>query len=104
MNMTSNNSMIIKIDRELEELIPDFLERRRKDLAVFKLALAQKDLETLRTMAHQMKGFGGGYGFDHLTTLGKAMEEAAKVGDLVAYNKGLDELEAYLAMVVVEYV
>ena len=48
------------VDKDLEELVPTFLENRRKDVETMLAALQQLDFDTLHTIAHQIKGSGGG--------------------------------------------
>ncbi|MDH4120556.1 MAG: Hpt domain-containing protein [Deltaproteobacteria bacterium] len=93
----------VEVDKELEPLVAEFLERRRQDMPLLKAALAKGDFETLRTKGHQVKGAGGGYGFDHLSQIGRAIEEAAKVKNGPAIQTQLDDMESYLAGVEVIY-
>ena len=59
-------------------------------------ALEQGDFETVRLLGHSMKGAGGGYGFDAITDIGAALEEAAKDSNPGAVLRGLSDLAAYL--------
>ena len=36
------------------------------------------DFETLRTLAHRLKGAGGGYGYSELTNIARELEHACK--------------------------
>lgn len=93
----------ITVDRDLEDLIPGFLERRNADADKLRHALAEQDHETIRITGHSMKGTGGGYGFDGLSEIGAAIERAAKAGDLEAVSQELDRLDAYLARLRVRF-
>ena len=57
---------VVVVDDDLQDLIPDYLEGRRKDIAAIRSALERDDLESIRSIGHKMKGSGGGYGFDRL--------------------------------------
>ncbi len=100
--MTSQ-AIVVVIDRDLEDLIPGFLERRREDLDKLRNAAADRDIQTLRVTGHSMKGTGGGYGFDGLSEIGARIEAAAKAGDLDAMPEHLRALEDYLQRVEVRF-
>ncbi len=51
------------------------------------------DYESLRRLAHQMKGAGGSYGYPMLTEAAKELEEAAIASDVEAGTTALDKLE-----------
>jgi response regulator RpfG family c-di-GMP phosphodiesterase len=99
---TNYKDALVCVDPELEDLIPDFLEKRRKDIAKITELLASEDaksMEEIRRLGHSMKGSGGGYGFDEISRIGKAIEDAAKSNEknvLVRLNKTLSR---YLSMV-----
>jgi len=96
-------SILITVDRDLEDLIPGFMARRHEDVGKLRGALEAGDAETLRVIGHSMKGTGGGYGFDGLSEIGAAIESAAKAGDLERARDGLARLENYLARVRVRF-
>jgi HPt (histidine-containing phosphotransfer) domain-containing protein len=83
-------------DPDLLDLIPTYLQRRHADAERIADAIAGGDSETVRFVGHSMKGSGGGYGFDGLTEIGGALEEAGSDSDLVAAARALDYLLAYL--------
>jgi hypothetical protein len=55
-------------------------------------ALEKQDFETIRILGHTMKGTGGGYGFDTISEMGRALEEAAKTQDTQAIYRGVATL------------
>lgn len=55
--------VMVSIDSDLEEIVPLFLENRRRDVVTLRTAVAEDDLKTVRLLGHRMKGDGGGYGF-----------------------------------------
>jgi HPt (histidine-containing phosphotransfer) domain-containing protein len=93
----------VRVDADLEELMPRFMENRREDVAAFENALAADDFETIATLAHDLKGAGGGYGFEEITRIGIALESAAKVRSRGDIQKSLDHLARYLAQVEIIY-
>jgi hypothetical protein len=93
----------VSIDPELEELVPGFLENRRKDTTALVSAAHTRDLNTVRLLGHRMKGDGGGYGFPEISQIGKALEEAAIKEDWELIAEQTEALTAFLAHVDVVY-
>ena len=56
---------------------PAYLHKRRKDVQVYRQALADEDFETLRTLGHKMKGTGVGMGNFIDSLLGPTMAAPA---------------------------
>ncbi len=50
-----------------------------------------------------MKGSGGGYGFDRITDIGRAIEEAAKIGHREEIHEQTEALKIYLERLEVVY-
>jgi len=98
-----NGKILVKADPDIADLIPGFLENRRQDIAVMLGALKQGDFETIRVLAHSMKGAGGGYGFDAITEIGSALEQAAKKHDDAEVLEQIDALSAFLNRIEVIY-
>jgi HPt (histidine-containing phosphotransfer) domain-containing protein len=101
--MTPHDAIVVHVDTDLEPLIPSFLGNQQKALAAMQAASQQHDYETLQSLGHSMKGVGGGYGFDAVTDIGSAIEEAAKAGHHEEIAARLDSLAHYLAHVEVVY-
>jgi HPt (histidine-containing phosphotransfer) domain-containing protein len=81
------------VDPVLADLIPEFLENRRKDLRQLDEALVGADWKTVHRLGHNMKGSGRAYGMDEITTLGARLEEAASRRDEVAVETLVTALE-----------
>ena len=101
--MSDAEVIVIHADKDLEDLIPEFLDNRRSDVESIHGALANDDYETIRVLGHSMKGSGGGYGFDDITEIGGALEQAAKRKDNTAIGNELEKLASYLARIEVVY-
>lgn len=97
------NDLTVLIDPGLEEIVPGFLENRRRDVQTLEAALHQNDLKTIHIIGHRMKGDGGGYGFDAISMMGAALEQAAARADRVAIQRHTAELLDFLARVTVVY-
>lgn len=93
----------VNIDKDLEDLIPGYLENRRKDVVSIREALKNNDLETIGILGHSMKGSGGGYGFDRITEIGKLIEESAKNMDREGITGHINELSRYLTRIEIVY-
>ena len=95
--------IFVTIDLDLEDLIPDYLENRRQDCQAVLQRLEKSDYEGIRVLGHTMKGSGGGYGFDAITDMGQALEEAAKQQDTEAIHLVVSQLEHYLQAIEIVY-
>jgi len=93
----------VSVAKDLEDLIPVFMKNRHKELDTLRVALASADFEQLRQVGHRMKGVGNSYGFEHVSDLGKHIEEGARSGDRAALEARIAEYGEYLAKVQVVY-
>lgn len=69
--------IVVHVDPDLQEIIPDFFAIRRKDLEKIDLLLQQGDYAGIGRIGHNLKGAGGGYGFDAISEIGQRLEQAA---------------------------
>ncbi len=97
------DKIIVRIEADLQSIIPGFLENRRKDVAKLQTALEHHDTETIRLLGHRMKGDGGGYGFHEISKIGDALEKAAMNVDWVTITEQIGQLHNYLACVEIVY-
>jgi len=79
---------------EVADLVPGYLARRRADLPKLREALAAQDFATLRSMGHKLSGTGAGYGLPALSTIGAALERAARASDIAPMKGLIDALES----------
>ncbi len=87
---------VVKVDAGLSEIIPWYLETRRTDLQACTAALAAGDFDRIRTLGHNLRGTGGGYGFPKLSEIGESIESAAQQADAATIETQLKELAKYL--------
>lgn len=95
----------LEVSKELEDIMPLFLDTVSKNISSIHDALQSGDFETVRTLGHRMKGAGGGYGFDRVTELGREIEIAAKESNADrcrSLNKELSQLMANTDIVFVD--
>ncbi|HRI37814.1 MAG TPA: Hpt domain-containing protein [Nitrospira sp.] len=96
-------SEIVHIDASFEPLMPRFMANRKKEIVTMRQALTGQDFETVRSLAHGMKGVGGSYGFDRVTELAATIEQAAKSADTSIITQQLHTLEDYLNAIQITY-
>jgi len=102
-NRTAESTITVHIDQDLQEIVPGFLENRRRDVQALETALQQNNLAQIHTIGHRMKGDGGGYGFDAISKIGAALELAVAREDRNAIRWHTDELGNFLAHLTVVY-
>ena len=95
--------IIVRVDAEIKDLIPGFLENRQKDIKTILEALDQGDYETIRLLGHRMKGAGGGYGFDAITDIGRSIEQGVKEKNPEGVRRWVKELSKYLDRLEIVY-
>lgn len=59
-------------------------------------AIDSDDFETVSILGHNLRGSGGGFGFQAITDLGAELEQAAGDTDVARARKLLGELSSYL--------
>lgn len=98
-----DESHTITLARDFAELVPLFLENRRSEVAALRAALAHGRYAELERIGHRMRGLGGSYGFDLISTLGGRIEEGASVEDPAALAATIAEYADHLERVNVIY-
>jgi CheY-like chemotaxis protein len=90
------DTIFVRADPKLADLIPGFLQNRRRDVGAMLLALDRGDFSVVEDLGHGMKGAGGSYGFQVITDIGAALAQAAESVDTDASRKWVGELSRYL--------
>ncbi|MGB9080230.1 MAG: Hpt domain-containing protein [Desulfuromonadaceae bacterium] len=98
------DTITVKVDSEIQSIVPEFLENRKKDCLLIGSLLEGDSFSEIRILGHRMKGAGGSYGFDDITVIGEAIENAALAGDKTTISSAMAQLSHYLERVIVEYV
>ena len=93
----------VKVAKDLEDLIPTFMANRKKEIDALRAALAAADFEQLRQLGHRMRGVGNSYGFEHVSVLGKQVEDGARSADRAALDAAIADYGDYLAKVEIAY-
>jgi histidine phosphotransfer protein HptB len=88
--------IIVQVDPDLIDLVPDFLSRKRTDLQTLRGAVESGDLAAIASVGHKIKGEGGSFGFDTLSEIGAALEQCGKRGDRDSAQQLVSDLSEYL--------
>lgn len=91
------------VDQDLKVLIPQFMDNREEEVEKLKEMLENNNFAEIKSLGHAIKGTGGGYGFDKITDLGFAIEEAAKNEAKEELKDLILELEDYIENVEIIY-
>ena len=83
-------------DDEWAEMQEMYINHTSKELMNIKENLDSAAFDSLRTFGHNLKGSGGMYGFNEITSKGAAIESAAMNENLEDIKSHLDALEVFL--------
>lgn len=103
MTFMSDETYIVTVQKDLEDLVPTFMSNRAKEVEALRAALESGDMEKLRQLGHRMKGVGTSYGFEKVSALGKLIEDSARANDKTELEGCLADYADYLAKVKVVY-
>jgi len=97
------DTILVRANPTLADLIPGFLQNRRHDVNAMLDALDGNDFAIVENLGHGMKGAGGSWGFQGITDIGAALERAAESADNEGSRKWVGELSRYLDRVEIVY-
>jgi HPt (histidine-containing phosphotransfer) domain-containing protein len=101
--MAAPDPIVVVLDRDLEELLPLFMGRRKADQDALGIALAAGDFAAIRKIGHGMTGAGASYGFDHISELGQQLVDAARAGDSNALQQLKQDFDDDMARLIVKF-
>ena len=99
----SPTTWVVRPDPDLEDLIPSFMENRRNELGEIETGLSRGDFESIRRLAHTWKGICRPYGFVHLETLSRSLEDAGERENRADIEELVGEIRTYLDNVRIVY-
>jgi CheY-like chemotaxis protein len=76
--------------------VPAYLEACRNNVVVMYAALDRTDFEAVVILGHNLRGSGGGFGFQGLTDIGAGLEKAAEEADQAVSRDWLVQLSTFL--------
>jgi HPt (histidine-containing phosphotransfer) domain-containing protein len=88
--------ILVRLKSKSAERIPAYLLNCKQNVVVMLDALDRVDFETVTGLGHQMRGSGGMFGFQAITDIGIAIEQAAGSADNDASRKWVGALSNYL--------
>jgi PAS domain S-box-containing protein len=86
----------VQTNHRFAERIPAYLKNCRQNGIAMLDALDRVDFATVKSLGHQMTGSGGMFGFQAITDIGAAIEQAADSVDSDGSRKWVRELSSYL--------
>ncbi|MBU1611820.1 MAG: Hpt domain-containing protein [Proteobacteria bacterium] len=92
----------VLIQHDFIDIAPKYLDTVRRSLGEIREAMALSDMDTVRSMGHQMKGEGAPFGFELISQLGIKLQQAAESKDVESIATILDRLGHYLDSIVLE--
>ncbi|PCI28912.1 MAG: Hpt protein [SAR324 cluster bacterium] len=98
------NRIVVEVDEDLECLFPDYLNNKEVDVQKILTALKAEDFDSIKRIAHTIKGSGAGYGFDYITECGIQIENAASRQAIASTQEWTQKLRSYLQQVEVVFV
>ena len=101
--MNDQPEYVAYIDSDIKELVPDFIANRRQDAKSLNEACAREDFQSVRKIAHRIKGSGGSYGFTAISELGGEISKAAADGKQELLASIVARFEQYLEKVEIIY-
>jgi FOG: CheY-like receiver len=90
------DTILVRANPKFADRIPAYLQNCRQNGIAMLDALDRVDFETVKFLGHQMRGSGGAYGFQAITDIGAALQQAAESADTDASRKWVGELSNYL--------
>ena len=89
----------VHLNADMAKLAPDFLAKRRQDVAKIRQALNDNKIDSVRVLGKSMKGTGGVYGFSQISEIGADLVSAAGSKSVEAVSACLGRLEDFLERV-----
>jgi CheY-like chemotaxis protein/HPt (histidine-containing phosphotransfer) domain-containing protein len=83
----------------LARRIPGYLRNCKQNVIAMQDALDRADFETATVLGHNLRGSGGSFGFQAITDIGGALQQAAESADIDASRKLVGELSSFLQSV-----
>lgn len=102
--MTNVNSHVLRVPSDLNDIFPEFLDNRRKEIALLPETLSRGDFKQIRIWGHNMAGCGEGYGFPAISEYGRFLETAALASDVESIRLCSTRLAELVENVEVVYV
>ncbi len=90
------DTILVRANHKFADRIPAYRQNCRQNVIAMLDALDRVDFETVKYLGHQMRGSGSAFGFQGITDIGAALQQAAESADTEASRKWVGELSNYL--------
>jgi HPt (histidine-containing phosphotransfer) domain-containing protein len=98
----AREELTVCVDADIADLVPGFLENRRRDVQALRTAMEEGDFAAIGFIGHTLKGAGAGYGFETISEIGRTLELAGKQREQETTRVAIERLGRYLDVVKVE--
>ncbi len=88
-------------DEDFAELIEFFVEAIPERIESLRQGQQEQNWDQMKTVAHQLKGAGGGYGFEELSVHAAHLEQVCKQNDIDSLEGALEALIEYMNRIAV---
>ncbi len=92
----------VQVETSLVEFAPRYLDNIRMDLERLRETVERANYEEASRIGHNMKGTGSSFGFDTISKIGAAIEEAGKEKAAGRIDERVDQLSKFLDQVEIE--
>lgn len=93
------DKIIIFVEKDILDLVPQFLEHRRADIETLRMCLQKDDFEGISALGLNLKGAGGSHGLDEISEIGVALQGLAGQRDNEGIRREIERLAGYLERV-----
>jgi CheY-like chemotaxis protein len=90
------DTIFVRANPIFADRTPAYLQKCRQNVIAMLDAVDRVDFETVTFLGHQMRGSGGAFGFQAITDIGAALQEAGESANTDASRKWVGELSSYL--------
>lgn len=92
---------VVVTDPYAKELLPDYLGRKRAQIAGILTALNAGDYQWIENVAHRLYGSGMAYGLDAVSGFGNRLGQAAKARNALRIRSLVKDLDQYLENLII---
>lgn len=90
-------SELVQSDPSYAELVEDFIAGLDGRIQELNKALIAGQFDTIKTLAHQLKGSGGGHGYPALTQVAAGLEQQAVAQQIESCKQSIGEITSLVA-------
>lgn len=92
------------VDSFLRDLIPQFLEYRKKDLDLINRLIEEEKFDEMVAVSHRLRGTSLNYGFVHLAEISLMLEKGALQKNASNAKQAISEMQRHLGSMDIHFV